>query len=234
MDPELCSRLHRVFFVVIPKGKKAHVKDIGVYVLGFSLNSLCFLQQFDGLIFPPRVHVQETQLQQSVRNQIMIELQLLFTVEMHRNITDTIRQHAPILQCTSVRHWPAVNLIEAFFCGLHVALVLQTQSLQKQDYTPVVHRELILCTNRMDILDVWYCTSSRIHEDGECWLPGVASRVRSASKRVSIMLCVSSGRLLIMEKPFHMYIISWKSNEMLLEIVFCVCVCFLSLMINAA
>lgn len=39
-------------------------------------------------------------------------------------------------------------------------------------------------------------------------LPGDSSRVRSASVKVCIMPSVSSGRLLIILKPFHMYIIS--------------------------
>lgn len=41
-----------------------------------------------------------------------------------------------------------------------------------------------------------------------CAVPGASCRERSASKRVSIMPSVSSDRLLIIVKPFHMYIIS--------------------------
>lgn len=44
----------------------------------------------------------------------------------------------------------------------------------------------------------------------ETALPGDSSSVRSASTNVCIMPSVSSGRLLIILKPFHMYIISYN------------------------
>lgn len=53
-----------------------------------------------------------------------------------------------------------------------------------------------------------------IVKNGVCSaVPRAACRVCSAPSRVSSIPAVSSGCLLIMEKPFHMYIISWNRQH---------------------
>lgn len=44
-------------------------------------------------------------------------------------------------------------------------------------------------------------------------VPGLSCRARSASTKVSIIPLVKSGRLRIIVKPFHMYIISWNGKN---------------------
>lgn len=111
--------------------------------------------------------------------------------------------------------WPGAHSVKAFLCGLKEAFVLKAQTLQHVQQAAVVHRILVFCRGGKKPGQV-SGKQNRRKRWGLEWsaLPGDSSRVRSASITVCSIPSVNLSSLLIMLKPFHMYIISCKGSHL--------------------